>query len=180
MSEEAVRSHLRAVVGRIDDEALPPHYPTCLGCGPDAVQGYHLQVRREGDEVVAEHVFEERHGGAPGIAHGGAVATVVDDVLGFLLYVAKQPGVTRKLEVEYLKPVLLGVRYVVRGKVDRVDGRKLWFSCECTTRRRRDLPRHGPVPRRAAGALRAGHDVGRGPRADRALRATAAVGARAG
>ena len=132
MSEEAVRSHLREVVGRLDDEALPPHYPTCLGCGPDAPQGYHLQVRRDGDEVVAEHVFEQRHGGAPGIAHGGAVATVVDDVLGFLLYVAQQPGVTRKLEVEYLKPVLLGVRYVVRGKVDRVDGRKLWFSCACT------------------------------------------------
>ena len=77
MSDE-IRSHLRAVVGRIDDDVLPPHYPTCLGCGPDCPQGYHLQVRRDGDDVVAEHVFEERHSGAPGIAHGGAVATVSD------------------------------------------------------------------------------------------------------
>ena len=132
MSEDAVRDHLRSVVGRIDADVLPPHYPTCLGCGPDAEQGYHLQVRREGDAMLAEHVFEPRHSGAPGIAHGGAVATVVDDVLGFLLYVVRVPGVTRKLEVEYLKPVLIGVRYTVRAKVDRVDGRKLWFSCACT------------------------------------------------
>jgi acyl-coenzyme A thioesterase PaaI-like protein len=132
VSERAVRDHLRSVVGSLDDEQLPPHYPTCLGCGPEAAQGYHLSVRREGDEVVTEHVFEDRHGGAPGIAHGGAVATVVDDVLGFLLYVVKQPGVTRKLEVEYLKPVLLGVRYTVRGRVDSHEGRKLWFSCSCT------------------------------------------------
>ncbi len=135
MSDE-VRAHLRSirdsVGGSADVTVLPPHYPTCLGCGPDSEQGFHLQVRREGDEMVAEHVFEPRHGGAPGIAHGGAVATVVDDVLGFLLYVAQVPGVTRKLEVEYLKPVLIGVHYVVRAKVDRIDGRKLWFSCSCT------------------------------------------------
>ena len=131
MSED-VRAHLRSVVDQIDDEVLPPHYPTCLGCGPDAAQGYHLQVRRDGDEVVAEHVFEDRHSGAPGIVHGGAVATVVDDVLGFLLYVVRAPGVTRRLEVDYLKPVLTGVPYVVRGRLDERDGRKIWVSCECT------------------------------------------------
>ena len=109
---------------------LPPHYPTCLGCGPDAEQGYHLQVRRDGGELVAHHVFEPRHSGAPGIAHGGAVATVVDDVLGFLLYEAQVPAVTRKLEVEYLKPVLVGVQHEFRARLDVRDGRKLWVSCE--------------------------------------------------
>ena len=129
---EPVLDHLRSIRDRVDDDVLPPHYPTCLGCGPDAEQGYHLQVRRDGEQMVAEHVFEPRHSGAPGIAHGGAVATVVDDVLGFLLYVAKVPGVTRKLEVEYLKPVLIGVPYTVRARLDERDGRKLWVSCECT------------------------------------------------
>ena len=132
MSDDAVRRHLRSVRDQVDADVLPPHYPTCLGCGPDAEHGYHLEVRRDGDEIVTEHVFETWQSGAPGIAHGGAVATVVDDVLGFLLYVVKAPGVTRKLEVEYLKPVLIGVPYTVRAKVDRVDGRKLWFSCACT------------------------------------------------
>jgi hypothetical protein len=71
-----VRDHLRSVVDRLgSDGPLPPHYPTCLGCGPDAEQGFHLEVRRDGDEVVTEHVFAPRHSGAPGIAHGGAVAT---------------------------------------------------------------------------------------------------------
>ena len=131
MADE-VAAHLRAARDRVHDDVLPPLYPTCLGCGADAPEGYHLQVRREGDDVVAEHVFEERHSGAPGIAHGGAVATVVDDVLGYLLYVVKAPGVTRRLEVDYLKPVLTGVRYVVRGRLDKRDGRKLWVSCACT------------------------------------------------
>jgi acyl-coenzyme A thioesterase PaaI-like protein len=125
-----VREHLRSVSGSLGaDGQLPPHYPTCLGCGPDAEQGFHLAVRRDGDEVVTAHVFEQRHSGAPGIAHGGAVATVVDDVLGFLLYLEGIPGVTRMLEVEYVKPVLVGVPYTVRGRVDERDGRKVWVTC---------------------------------------------------
>lgn len=131
MSDQ-IRAHLQQVAGQLDADVLPPHYPTCFGCGPESPDGFGITVRRDGDEVVATHVFEERHSGAPGIAHGGAVAVAVDDVLGYLLYVVRAPGVTRRLEVDYLKPVLTGVPYVVRGRIDRRDGRKLWVSCECT------------------------------------------------
>ena len=132
MSEDLVKEHLRSVRHQVDSDLLPPHYPTCLGCGPDADHGFHLSVRRDGDEVVTTHRFTQAQSGGPGIAHGGAVATVVDDLLGYLLYVVRKAGVTRKLEVEYLKPVLVDHEYVVRGRVDSVDGRKVWVSCEGT------------------------------------------------
>lgn len=96
---------------RAANHVLPPHHPDCLGCGPDNPHGHHVQVRRDGDRVVAEHVFDHRHVGAPGIAHGGAVATVVDDLFGFLLYNVGQPAVTRHLEVDYHAPVWLGRAY---------------------------------------------------------------------
>src|SRR5688500_20172996 len=99
------------LAGQLDADVLPPHWPTCLGCGQDNPSGFHLQVRREGDEVLAEHTFADRHSGAPGIAHGGAVATVVGDVLGVLLCVARIAGVTRGLAVEDLTPGLLGVPF---------------------------------------------------------------------
>jgi acyl-coenzyme A thioesterase PaaI-like protein len=130
VSEGGLRDHMLSLAARLHDEVLPPHHPGCLGCGPDSPHGFHLEVRREGDEVVTEHTFTARLAGAPGIAHGGAVATVVDDLLGFLLYVAVMAGVTRRLEVDYLKPVLLDTPYVVRGRVDRREGRKLFVSCE--------------------------------------------------
>ena len=121
-------------VARGADEAnlLPPHYPTCLGCGPDAEQGLHLQVYRDGDEVFTTYVFDSRHSGGPGIVHGGIVATVIDDVLGHLLHVVHAPGVTRHLEVDYLAPVLVGVSYTVRGRIESREGRKLWFACTGT------------------------------------------------
>ena len=133
-ADHPVLDHLLTVRDQVGgDDLLPPHYPTCLGCGPDAEHGFHLAVRREGEGVVTSHLFTRGQSGAPGIAHGGAVATVVDDLLGYLLYVVGRPGVTRKLEVEYLKPALTGQSYVVRGRVDSVDGRKVWVSCDGTS-----------------------------------------------
>jgi acyl-coenzyme A thioesterase PaaI-like protein len=110
--------------------ALPPHYPTCFGCGPESAFGLHAVARKVGDEIHSTYTFAPGHAGAPGIAHGGTVAALVDDVCGFLLFVVLAPAVTRKLEVEYLKPVLVGVQYDLVAKVVSFDGRKLFVSCE--------------------------------------------------
>jgi acyl-coenzyme A thioesterase PaaI-like protein len=128
-----VRAHEEALrEGRVERApgALPPHYPTCFGCGPDSEYGLHAVNRKVGDEVHSTYVFSPKHAGAPGIAHGGAVAALVDDVCGGLLFVVREPAVTRKLEVEYLKPVLVGVTYHLVARVDRREGRKLFVSCE--------------------------------------------------
>ena len=130
-SADVVARWLAGFAGRTSGE-LPPHHPECLGCGPDNPHGHHLQVVRDGDAVRTSCVFDQRHVGAPGIAHGGAVATVVDDLLGFLLFVVGEPGVTRHLEVGYRKPVLLGQRYDGQALLDRREGRKLFCTATLT------------------------------------------------
>ena len=115
-----------------DGADLPAHYEQCLGCGPDNANGHHLQVRRHGEGVVADHTFDKRHVGAPGIAHGGAVATVIDDLYGFLLYLVGAPAVTRKLTVDYHAPVLLGVPHRMKAQVNSREGRKLLVGAVVT------------------------------------------------
>ena len=118
---------LRLSVGDAVTQAglLPPHSPTCAGCGPDNPHGLHLSVRREEDAVVADHVFDARHVGAPGVAHGGAIAMAFDDLCGFLLYVLGELAVTRHLAVDYLTPVRLGDRYRLQAQHGPRDGRRL-------------------------------------------------------
>jgi acyl-coenzyme A thioesterase PaaI-like protein len=130
MSSEDIREALRENLVRREPGTLPPHWPTCFGCGPDNDAGLHVVSRRVDDEIHCTYAFTARHEGAPGIAHGGAVAALVDDVCGGLLFVVREPAVTRKLEVEYLKPVLVGVTYELVARVDRREGRKLFISCE--------------------------------------------------
>lgn len=107
---------------------LPAHHELCLGCGPENPHGHHLVAWREADGVVAEHSFDTRHVGAPGIAHGGAVATVMDDLFGFLLYVVGTLAVTRTLQVDYRAPVLLGQRYALRADLLRREGRRMYME----------------------------------------------------
>lgn len=113
-------------------EALPQHHRECLGCGTDNPHGHHLEAYLIDGAVVATHAFGQRHVGAPGIAHGGAVTTVIDDLFGFLVHQAGSPAVTRHLEVDFLAPVLLGVPYSLRAELTAAEGRKSFVAASVT------------------------------------------------
>jgi len=89
-----------------------------------------LRLWLDGERVRGEVTLDRRHEGAPGFAHGGAVATVLDDALGTLLAVLRRPAVTAKLDVDYRRPAFLGRRFTVETWVERSDGRKLWLAGE--------------------------------------------------
>jgi acyl-CoA thioesterase FadM len=113
----------------ITGEPLPPHTDRCMGCGPDAVAGYHLTAYPLDGDVIATYAFGAAHEGGPKLAHGGAVAALCDDLLGHLLRVHAFQGVTRHLAVDYHRPVLIGERHRLRASLSSVDGRKLWAAC---------------------------------------------------
>jgi acyl-coenzyme A thioesterase PaaI-like protein len=101
-----------------------------MGCGPDNPASLGLRMRPVGDGVAGEVSFGDYHEGAPGFAHGGAVAAALDDAIGMLLRRLRRPAVTRRLEVDYLRPCFVGRRYDVSASSERVDGRKLWLLAE--------------------------------------------------
>lgn len=104
---------------------LPPHQPNCLGCGDRNPGSMGLRLRRDGEAVGGEVTLDRRHEGAPGFAHGGAVATVLDDALGTLLVVRRRPAVTAKLEINYRRPAFLERTFAVEARIEAVEGRKL-------------------------------------------------------
>ena len=112
------------------DGPLPPHHQGCLGCGDGNPHGHRLQVRLERGVLRARHVFDERHAGAPGIAHGGAIATVLDDLFGFSAYLIGQPVVTGNLAIAYDRPVHVGAVCDLTARLERRDGRKLYLTAE--------------------------------------------------
>ena len=62
--------------GTESQEYLPPHYPSCFGCGPDALEGLRIRARWQDGMACAMYTFSERHQGAPDYAHGGAIAAL--------------------------------------------------------------------------------------------------------
>jgi len=117
---------------RVEPEQLPPHTPTCMGCGPDNPNGLQMKVFRSGQQVYTDVVFDERHAGAPGLAHGGAIAAACDDLFGFTLWIAGAPAVTRNLAVDYLQPVPLRQPHRITAHVHAREGRSLHVSATGT------------------------------------------------
>ena len=123
--------HLTGTVVPVEDKTalrqMPAHHlPTCFGCGPDNDSRLGIHPHYEGDTVVAEIEFHPRFEGGPGLAHGGAIAAFFDDLIGFVSMAHHRPAVTAKLEVNYLRPIPLGV--TIRGEawLAGIDGRKLY------------------------------------------------------
>jgi len=89
-----------------------------------------LEVRDEGDEVVADVVLGRAFEGAPGRAHGGIVAAAFDDVTGFVIAQIQEPAFTGELTVRYLAPVPVDEPLELRARLDGRERRKLFISGE--------------------------------------------------
>jgi len=109
---------------------IPPHHPNCFGCGPDNPAGLGLRMRVDGDRVRATLTIDRRHEGAPGLAHGGAVAAALDDLLGGVLVMLGRPAVTANLSIDFRAPVLLGQPLELAGWCASANGRKLELHAE--------------------------------------------------
>ena len=89
-----------------------------------------IDVRFEGEEVVAEVVLRRAFEGAPGRAHGGIVAAAFDDVTGFVIGFLHEPAFTGELTVRYVAPVPVDETLVMRARLDGRERRKLFISAE--------------------------------------------------
>lgn len=110
-----------------DPADLPvEHLPWCFGCGGENDHGLGIRPRCEGNKVVAELVFAPRFQGGPGVVHGGATAAFFDDLMGFVMMAHRRPAVTARLEVNYLRPIPLGLTLRGEAWLAAREERKLW------------------------------------------------------
>jgi len=98
--------------------------------GRSSPWGLDIEVRRDGDEVVAALILRAAHEGAPGRSHGGIVAALFDDVYGFILQARAQVAFTGELWLRYEAGVPIGEPLSCRVRLDRQEGRKLYMSGE--------------------------------------------------
>jgi uncharacterized protein (TIGR00369 family) len=104
----------------------------CFGCGTANPHGLHLDfsLAADGRSYICEFTLEEEFVGPPGHAHGGIIATILDEAMGKANKIRGKVALTRKMEVEYLRPVPLGQPLVAEGRVMRARGRALYNTGE--------------------------------------------------
>jgi acyl-coenzyme A thioesterase PaaI-like protein len=90
----------------------------CFGCSPSNPIGLQMRFRREGTRVFSRHRIPDRFHGAPGIAHGGIVATMLDEVSCVAaVFVADRFVMTGELVVRYERPVPVEVPIELEAEI---------------------------------------------------------------
>ncbi len=80
----------------------------CFGCSPNNKLGLRMNFRMEGDEVLCDWEPQEHLQGWVGILHGGIQTTLMDEIASWYVFVKlKTAGVTSKMEVKLLRPVIM-------------------------------------------------------------------------
>jgi uncharacterized protein (TIGR00369 family) len=106
----------------------------CFGCGEANPIGLHLKFFLADDgTVVCNAIVPDTYEGPQGYAHGGIIATLLDETMSKAVRSHGVVAMTARLEVDYKRPVpssAAGEPHPVRleGRVVRSEGRKHWVE----------------------------------------------------
>lgn len=101
----------------------------CFGCGLENPSGLRLRFfTAEDGSIVCRLRLARRFAGPPGHAHGGIIATLLDEAMSKANRARGIVAMTRQMSVEYLRPVPLGVRLTLTARHISAHGRR--HNCE--------------------------------------------------
>lgn len=105
----------------------------CFVCDPSNDGGMKQRFYYDDDSgrIVADFTPEPAHSGAPNYTHGGASMAVLDDAMAWAIIELKQRfGITRKAEVDFIRPVMVGASHAVEAWVESFEDRALVARAE--------------------------------------------------
>ena len=95
---------------------IAPH--NCFACGELNSHGLNLRLHLTEHGSWTEISLADRFEGWQGIAHGGIVATIADEVMAWSLFTDRQVGVTAQMSVHFRRPVPIGAPIRAEGWVE--------------------------------------------------------------
>lgn len=112
----------------------PAKFPRQFGAGRSFVSG-----ETSGDRLIVHYYSDQASNalhalawfgpgaeGPPDHAHGGSMAAVLDEAMGFSAWHAGYPVVAATITVNFRRKLPLGVVQAVDGAVDRVENKKIY------------------------------------------------------
>jgi acyl-coenzyme A thioesterase PaaI-like protein len=107
----------------MEEENPRVHY--CFGCSAHNPIGLHLSFTLGDGEVRAPFTPQAEHQGWPGFMHGGLVATLLDEAMGWVIMRNGAWAVTGKMNIRYRDLVPLHQPLTVIGRIEK--DRRRWL-----------------------------------------------------
>jgi acyl-coenzyme A thioesterase PaaI-like protein len=114
-----------------EDLRFPGDDGGCFGCSPRNTSGLRLRFQRRGESIVARFTVPDRFHGAPGVCHGGIVATMMDEVsCAAAVFVHDCRVVTGELSIRYRRPCPVEMPIDLSARVTEEHPRYLVIEAE--------------------------------------------------
>jgi len=115
----------------------------CFACGKNNPDGMRLRFTydEDRDRFVCRFRLSKRYTGPPGHAHGGIIATILDEAMGKVNKLRHVVALTSNITVDYLKPVPLNKPLRVESREVSVQGRYHTNSAEILNQKNEVLAR---------------------------------------
>jgi acyl-coenzyme A thioesterase PaaI-like protein len=110
-------------------------YDRCYGCGQGNPHGLRVSfVHRADGSAETVYTAADHFAGAPGVIHGGAQATLLDEAMGHAIHLADtDPDLdiaTVDFTLRYRRPAPTAVPLTIRARLIRAEGRDFFVSGE--------------------------------------------------
>jgi uncharacterized protein (TIGR00369 family) len=103
--------------------AFEPH--RCFACGELNEHGLHLVLHADAEGCWTELTLDSAFQGWEGVAHGGILCTILDEVMAWSVIGQDTWGVTARMTVDFKRPVPVGIRLRAEGQVTSSNRRLL-------------------------------------------------------
>jgi acyl-coenzyme A thioesterase PaaI-like protein len=112
---------------------LIKHHDLCFGCGQANLFGLQLELDRRDDASVAGRFFvKQDHQGPPGYAHGGILATALDEAMALLVHAEGIHALTASLTIDLKAPAPVGSFVDLEARIESSEGRRLELSARAS------------------------------------------------
>lgn len=116
-----------------DDGDRMAHFEECIVSGQANPMGLMMRVRRSGEAVEGQVNLGAAFEGAPRRAHGGIVAAILDDIMGYVMLIQRTPAYTGTLRIRYAAPIPVEADLIATAWLAERDGRKLSVAAVLAT-----------------------------------------------
>ena len=97
----------------------------CFACSPQNPYGLHMQLYTDENTVMSRITLPEHFSGWGRVAHGGILATLLDEIMGWTgLYLLQQVTLTQKMTVEFVKTAYVGETLEAVGRIIGTSGKR--------------------------------------------------------
>ena len=106
-----------------------PAYKKSFFMSPNRPDGLKLQMFYEDGTVYCDLFVDNRFEGYADVLHGGMIFGILDTMVWYVIFMrSKKIAMTRKVDMEFMKPVMCSTRYRAMSKLTRIEEKNIYAT----------------------------------------------------